>query len=261
MSKKIKIVSGWSNRGGSTVAFIRLTNFLNQAGYDTTFYGPHEWHLDKCNSDKIQNLQIEKNDTLITHFLALESRPPANKVILSCHEKNLFEVGKIKPFWDEVVFLNEGHREYHIEYNGSYTIIPNLKEELLKKDKTGLEKIAGIIGSMDDNKQVHISIQRALNDGCEKVYLFGEPSGPYFEHYVKPLLSEQVIVKGFFENKQEMYDMIGCVYHSSKSEVATLVKDECETTGTIFNGNFATNNPPVMLTNEEIINKWIEILN
>jgi hypothetical protein len=140
-------------------------------------------------------------------------------------------------------------------------IIPNLKEELLKKDKTGLEKIAGIIGSMDDNKQVHISIQRALNDGCEKVYLFGEPSGPYFEHYVKPLLSEQVIVKGFFENKQEMYDMIGCVYHSSKSEVATLVKDECETTGTIFNGNFATNNPPVMLTNEEIINKWIEILN
>ena len=35
----------------------------------------------------------------------------------------------------------------------------------------------------------------------------------------------------------KMYDMVGCVYHSSKSEVACLVKDECYLTNTIFNGN------------------------
>jgi len=49
----VKIVSGWSNRGGSTFAFINLTNALNKAGYDTTFYGPHEWHLDKCKSGRM----------------------------------------------------------------------------------------------------------------------------------------------------------------------------------------------------------------
>jgi hypothetical protein len=257
---KIKIASGWSNRGGSTVALIKLTNYLNTVGYDTTFYGPHDWHLKQCKSDKIQNLQVNSDDILITHFLNLINRPSAKKVILTCHEKNLFEVGKIPKYWDVVVFLNENHKKYHHSYNGSYRIIPNLKENLIKKDKTGLEKIAGVIGSFDENKQTHISIQRAINDGCEKIYLFGEPIGSYYENFVQPLLSDTVILKGFFENKQEMYDMIGCVYHSSKSEVATLVKDECETVGVIFNGNFATNNPPITMTNDEIINEWIKLI-
>ena len=74
---KIKIASGWSNRGGSTVALIKLTNHLNQSGYDTTFYGPHDWHLPQCKSDKIQNLKVESRDILITHFLNLNQRPPA----------------------------------------------------------------------------------------------------------------------------------------------------------------------------------------
>jgi hypothetical protein len=57
-----------------------------------------------------------------------------------------------------------------------------------------------------------------------------------------------------------MYDKIGCVYHSSLSEVATLVKDECESTGVIFNGNSSTETPVSTLTNEEILNKWIDLL-
>lgn len=258
----VKIVSGWSNKGGSTTAFINLTNALNERGIDTTFYGPHQWHLNKCKSGILDNsLTIDENDTLIVHFLNLPSRPNCKKVILGCHEKNLFEVGKIKQFWDCVVFLNERHRTYHSEYKNDFYIIPNLKEKLIRKDKSGLEKIAGVIGSFDENKQTHVSIQRALADGCEKVYLFGEPSGPYFEKYVKPLLSDDVIIKGFSEDKQGMYDSIGCVYHSSLSEVACLVKDECESTGVIFNGTEVTNNPPVLLTNNEIIDEWIKILN
>ena len=74
------------------------------------------------------------------------------------------------------------------------------------------------------------------------------------------MCSDKVIVKGFLEDKQALYDMIGCVYHSSISEVACLVKDECETTGTIFHGNEVTNNPPNLLTNEEIIAKWVKAL-
>ena len=257
----IKILTGWSNKGGSTNAFISLTNELNLAGYETTLYGPHDWHLNKCKSGLLDNtLKIERNDKLIVHFLQLPSRPLARKVLLSCHEKNLYQVGKVKQFWDEVIFLNQRHRDYHNDYKGNFRIIPNLKTPLIKKDKTGLEKIAGIVGSFDENKQTHISIERALKDGCEKIYLFGEPNTPYYHKYVEPLLSDKVIIKGFQENKQEMYDMIGCVYHSSISEVACLVKDECETTGVIFNGNEATDNPPVLLNNKQILEKWIKAL-
>ena len=59
--------------------------------------------------------------------------------------------------------------------------------------------------------------------------------------------------------RQEMYDMVGCVYHSSKSEVACLVKDECYLTNTIFNGNENTNHEVTKLTNDQIINEWLKL--
>jgi hypothetical protein len=260
----IKIISGWSDKGGSTIAFIALTKELNKRGYDTTFYGPHTWHLDKCKSgmfDQSVVSNLKRDDIVICHFLNLQNRPNVKKMILSCHEKNLFRVGQMNQFWDEAVFINQKHRLYHKDYFGRFTIIPNLKEILKPSDKTGLDKIAGIIGTFDENKQTHVSIKRALSDGCEKVYLFGEASYPYYENFIRPLLSDKVIQMGFTEDKQAMYDMIGRVYHSSISEVATLVKDECATTNTKFFGNEATDAPVSTLTNEEIMNKWIKLLN
>ena len=109
-------------------------------------------------------------------------------------------------FWDEAVFINQKHRLYHKDYFGRFSIIPNLKEVLKPSDKTGLEKIAGVIGTFDENKQTHVSIKRALADGCEKVYLFGEASYPYYENFIRPLLSDKVIQMGFTEDKQAMYD-------------------------------------------------------
>lgn len=263
IGNKVKIVSGWSDKGGSTQALINLTNLLNESGYDATFYGPHTWHLDKCKAELYdsKNFVVDGNDRLIMHFIAPPVRPNAGVVILACHEKNLFEVSNINKFWDVAVFLNEKHKDYHNGYNGPYEIIPNLKTQLKPSDKTGLEKIAGIIGSFDENKQTHISIERALADGCDKVYLFGEPYGVYYENMVKPLLNDKVILKGFLENKQEMYDMIGRVYHSSKSEVACLVKDECYMTNTAFYGNENTDHEVSSLTNKQIINKWIKLFN
>ena len=252
----IKIVTGWSNKGGSTTALIALTNGLNNAGYNAALYGPHDWHVNKCKSGLLNDkFRIERDDKAIIHFLQLPAKPLCRKVLLSCHEKDLYRVGKVKQFWDEVIFLNEQHREYHSDYTGKFRIIPNLMASLKKSDKTGLEKIAGIIGSFDENKQTHISIERALADGCEKVILFGEPNTLYYDQYVKPLCSDKVIVNGFTEDKQGMYDMIGCVYHSSKSEVACLVKDECETTGTIFHGTESTNNPITLLSKDKIRDK------
>ena len=91
----VKIFSGWTNKGGSTVALINLTNALNERGVDCIFYGPHDWHLDKCKSGKLEggNLPIDGDDNVIFHFLQLKERPNAKKVLLTCHEKWWFMAG------------------------------------------------------------------------------------------------------------------------------------------------------------------------
>lgn len=257
----IKIISGYTDKGGSTTAFINLTNTLNLAGIDCTFYGPHEYHLNKCKSGLMNQLSVQPEDRLITHFLQLQERPNAKKVVLSCHEKWWYPVGKVKQFWDTAVFLHQQHRDYHSDYKGDFVIIPNIKEPLISKEKDELDLIAGIIGTIEDRKQTHVSIQRALKDRCKKIYLFGHIGDQqYFEANVKPLLNSKIEMIGHTTDKQAMYDMIGRVYHSSKGEVACLVKDECYLTNTKFFGNEETRNEISLLTNEEIINIWKKLL-
>jgi hypothetical protein len=259
----VKIISGYSEKGGSTIALIELTNKLNERGLDTTFYGPHTWHLNKCKSGILNNsLIINNDDILICHFLQLPNRPNAKKVILASHEKWWFMVGDVKQYWDVAVFLHEEHRKYHHSYKGESVIIPNFKPNLLYKEKPELEYVAGIIGSIEDRKQTHISIKRALSDGCEKIKIFGHINDQnYYDKFVKPLLTDKIEIIGFSDDKQSMYDSIGRVYHSSKGEVACLVKDECWLTNTKFFGNEETENAVSELTNEEIITIWEKIIN
>jgi hypothetical protein len=226
----VKIVSGYTDKGGSTTAFINLTNFLNENDVDCTFYGNQPWHLDKCKSGTIDELIYNEDDIVIFHFLDLKERPNVKRAILSCHEKWWFPVGRVKQYWDTVVFLHQQHRDYHSDYNGDYVIIPNLKENLLPSDKTN---VFGHIG--DQN---------------------------YFDRYVKPLLiPNKVIHFGHTTNKQEMYNMVGKIYHSSKGEVACLVKDECYLTDTEFYGNEETENEVSKLTNDEVLNLWKNLFN
>jgi hypothetical protein len=202
----IKIISGHSERGGSTTVFITLTNIFNSIGIDCTFYGPHTYHLDKCKSGLISDAVFESDNIFITHFVRLKQRPPVKRVVLSCHEKGLINFSNYKQHWDEVVFINEAHRKFHKEYNGPYSIIPNIRIPLEETEKVGLEKVAGVIGTIDFNKQTHISIERALKDGCEKVFVYGTITDPvYFERYVKNLFQDtRVIYKGYEENKQSI---------------------------------------------------------
>jgi hypothetical protein len=259
----VKIISGYSEKGGSTTAFINLTNIFNENGIDTIFYGPHNWHLDKCKSDLMQKAYINPEDNVIVHFLPIKRKPIAKKTILSCHEKNLFEVGLIKQFWDIAIFLNENHRNYHSKYNGDYRIIPNFKQNnLYKKDKSNLDKIAGVIGSIDRNKQTHISIQRALDDGCEKVLVYGTINDlDFYKKDVEKIIKNPKVTHiNFCEDKQKMYDSVGRVYHSSISECACLVKDECYQTNTKFFGTESTSAEVSTLDNQEILKLWKNLL-
>jgi len=182
---------------------------------------------------------------------------------LASHEKWWFQVGKIPQHWDKVIFLHENHREYHKDYHGEYDIIPNLKEPLTSNTKKeNVDLIAGVIGTIEDRKQTHKSIERALEDGCEKVILFGKIGDEnYYNDLVKDLLNDpRVEMSGYQTDKQSMYDSIGRVYHSSKGEVACLVKDECYLTNTKFYGNEETDHEVSPLTNNEILEKWKQVL-
>lgn len=254
----IRIITGHSAQGGSTVAFINLTNALNEIGIETVLYGPHDWHIGKCRSERLMSrkLQMNVNDTLIFHFWQLQARPPVKKVILSCHEQNVFPLQNINyKVYDKIHFVSETQRQYH-KIDHPYFIIPNIVNEL-KSNPKPTEKVAGIIGSVDRNKQVHISIQRALQDGFEKVLIFGKITDhQYWESEVKKLVDTQKVkYMGFVDDKQAMYDRVTDVYHSSLMETWGYIKVECELTGTKFHGNSSTDNAKVTNKNE-IIEMW-----
>lgn len=259
----VKIVTGYSGLGGSTLSFINLTNHLNKLGIECKLFGRDSWHLDKCNAGHTDEVALMPDDILVAHFIRLNHRPPVKKVILVLHEnKSAYDVASIKPFWDVVVFLNERHRNLHVEFRGNFRIIPNPIDDFTPTTNVGLEKIAGVIGSIEVRKQTHISIERALKDGCEKVILFGGiGEQDYFDEVVAPLLSDNVIYSGVEENRQKIYESVGRVYLSSKAEVApTLVRTECEQTNTLFFGNEESVAVEQNLTNGEILNLWKELL-
>ena len=141
-------------------------------------------------------------------------------------------------------------------------MIPNFKENLVPKEKTQFERIAGIIGSVESRKQTHVSVERALTDGCEQVYIIGNIGDRgYYDHFVKNKIdNKRVFLVPYQTNKQKMYDRLGRVYHSSTGEVACLVKDECYLTNTKFFGNEETENDVSLLNNEEIVNLWRDVL-
>jgi len=264
----IKIVTGYSGHGGSTELLIRLTNMFNDNGYDCTMYGPHEWFLGRCKSDLIKNLKFKKKnkDVVISHIVEYEGRPMGvTKSIYYSHEKWWWKrLDSITPYWDHVVFSHEDHRQWHSYYEGPYSCIPNPKDEtLVYKNKPELDKVAGIIGSVEERKQTHLSIENALADGCEKIYVFGivHEEQEYFHKYVKKYVFHPFVEwVGHQKNKQEMYDKIGRVYHFSKGEVACLVKDECYQTGTKFLGSGETTHEVSKLSNSELLNLWKKLL-
>lgn len=257
----IKIASGYTGPGGSTVALANLTDALNDAGVPCTMYGPHEWHLDRCRAGRLEELSLEAHDRLITHFLPLQRRPNVARVLLASHEKWWFPVGRIPRHWDRAVFLHAAHRDYHSDYTGEYLLIPNIRQPLTAGDKSGVETVSGVIGSIEERKQTHVSILRALGDGREKVRVYGQVSDRgYFDTHVAPLLGPRVEWCGYVTDKQAMYDSIGSVYHSSLGEVACLVKDECHATNTPFFGNAETANEVSTMSNAAIVALWLEAL-
>jgi len=259
----IKIITGWSNAGGSTVAFINLTKALNAKGIPCTLYGAHQWHLDKCQSGMMGDLKLDTSDTLILHYYDphWEVRPPiSGKLIYSCHEKDIRPIKSFKyEIYDKIHFVSRPQKEWH-DVDHPFFILPNIVDEL-RKPASKPKKVAGIIGSVDRNKQTHVSIKRAIDDGMRKVLLFGNISDQNYFNEIWAKYSGKFIYKGHINDKQKLYNQISDVYLSSLSETWSYLPKECEMTGTNFHGTDAIkDNFELDMTNEEIVDVWVKEL-
>ena len=257
MSKKVKIVSGWSNPGGGTVAHIALTNLLNENGFDCTFYGPHDWHLDKCQGGKLNDVSIGVHDYLITHFIQVNKNVNCKKHILYCHEKDLFPLAKMDlAQYDTIAFVSNLQKQWHSVNHPSVVIPPPVEKFEWTQPSNNF---AGVVGSIDKNKQTHKSITRAIKDGYEKVLLFGDVTDmPYFNEEVAPLVeSGKAVLMGHEDSREALYGQIREVYHSSLSETYGLVEGECRLSGIPFNGE---SNGQDIVDNQEIVERWKKLL-
>jgi len=255
--QKVKIISGWSNPGGGTVAHIALTNLLNESGFDCTFYGPHDWHMDKCKGGKIQDANLGVHDYVISHFIHVKKGINVKKHFLYCHEKQLFPLKQMDlSQYDCIVFVSNKQKDWH-SVNYPSVIIPPPVD---KFDWTEPQQnFAGVVGSIDKNKQTHKSIQRALADGYEKVLLFGDVTDmPYFNAHVAPLVeSGKAVLMGHEDSREALYGQVKEVYHSSLSETYGLVEAECRLSGIPFNGE---SNGQEVVDRKEILERWKKVL-
>lgn len=255
MKQRVKIVSGWSNPGGSTAHHISLTNLLNENGFDCTFYGPHQWHLDKCQSGMIQDAGVNVHDIIISHFIQLPPQRLRNvkKHILSCHESNLFPLQRIQhTHYDMIQYVSSRQRAWHA-VNHPYMVIPPVVDQVNWTDPKN--NIAAVVGSIDPHKQVHVSIEQALQDGFDQVYLYGDITDlPYFNGSIQPYMEKgQVVVKNHEDDKDALYGSVSAVYHNSKFETYGLVEAECKLAGVPYRG---VHNNPEILTREDILERW-----
>ena len=257
----VKILSGWSNPGGSTVHHISLTNLLNSKGVSCTFYGPHDYHLDKCKGSKIDKILITPEDILISHFLNVPNTPSGwRQHILSCHETNLFPLAHLTSdqitTYDTIQYVSNRQKEWHGVDHPSVVIPPIVPQIEWKNPKNNR---AGVIGSIDDHKRPHLAVQAALDDGYDKVFLFGDVNDlGYFNKELAPYIDrEQVTHRGHESDREAMYGEIEAVYHSSLRETYGLVEAECKLAGVPFVG---TSNEQPILTKDEIWERWEECL-
>tara|TARA_R110002094_G_scaffold107519_3_gene105804 strand:+ start:1794 stop:2564 length:771 start_codon:yes stop_codon:yes gene_type:complete len=255
----IKVFTGFSGPGGSTVAFNNLVNLFNKNGKRACLYGPQMWKGINC-TFKQGVTEPKSTDTVIYHFMLPPSKP-CKKLILSCHETDLFPVARIPSLkYDEVHFVSEYQRKWH---SVKGTVIPNVINKYEQPKVFPTRKVAGIIGSIDENKQVHVSINRALRDDVSRVEIWGSISDfNYFNKEVLPMLGPRVSYHGVSHNMQEVYDRLSVVYASSKQECLPTIHGECLQLGIPYMGLSQSKRAVTdyEFDDDAIMAKWNEIL-
>jgi hypothetical protein len=235
---------------------------FNRQGLEAVFFGPQNYHVDKCKGATMTALTINEADILICHFLELRLRPTCRMAVLSCHEKETFPLAtKFVSGYDAIRFVSESQRAWH-RYSGRSVVIPDNVGELHAVTPSAESVgVAGIIGTVLPAKQTHVSVARALADGMRLVRIYGTiGDSVYFEQAVQPLLSDRVVYVGHVTDKQAIYDSISCVYHSSVSETYGLVKAECRKAGLPYYGTPECDFAIDVLPEKHLFKLWKQFL-
>lgn len=265
----IKIISSWSNPGGSTSAYIDLCNLFNLNGIDCIFFGPHDYHLDKCRSKKITNLEnteLTKEDNVIIHNFIPSKKLFVKKTILSCHEKHSFPIAweliKLggKPTWDLIHFITDEQRHWHSIFSEECIIIGNYINLDFTVDTKTKKNIVGVIGTIEPRKRTFESVKKAIEDNNDLVYLYGSCSDSNYLQFILNTFGSKVIYKGYIKDKKQIYNSIDKVYHLSRWEIACLVQGECKILGIPFVGSeFCPDYP--LESKEQVLLKWKKVFN
>lgn len=260
---KVKIATGWSKPGGSTLTFMKLQKMLEAEGHECIIYGKHDWHLDKCNGDRLERFQPEEDDRLIVHFLPLAERLPVAKQIFSVHETSLVDLKKVRySAFDAIHFVSDYQVKWHCK--GGATLHPKsviIPPEVEEIDCTiPNTNTAGVIGSIDSNKRTDKAIRKALGAGFDKVLLFGDINDQsYYDKFVEEYVKKgKAVLMGHVEDKALMYSQVDAVFHASKQETFGLIEAECKYNGIPFYG-FPEFNPKP-LTPDKILKRWTKLL-
>jgi hypothetical protein len=285
--QKLKFLTGWSNPGGSTECILDLASELSAShpSWLVEVYGPHTYHLDiisRCSGDKFppgmsgfhsEDFIPEPTDIVVAHFVTL---PKLNvrKQVYWCHEQGSFMhiTDSFLDSYDSCVFVSTEQAKTHSvtldnKYRDTKIVIPNLvfpRGGESGKPRMVDVKVAGVIGSIDENKQTHKSIERALRDGVETILLFGlVTDGVYFETFVRPYIDSGKVQYCGQRSRMEIYTVVDKVYHSSRTESFGMVYAECKALGIPYDG---PPTPSSKITtfgkdyNKKIIGQWKNVL-
>lgn len=262
---KINIVSGWSAEGGSTYSLMELCDLFNERGLDCTFYGPHEWHTDKCSKGRTlinYNEKAAKDSVHIIHFMTFDQKiPGSRKTILSCHETTVFPLKqKNLTAFDDIRFVSEAQKKWQ---GVDGVVIPNLVRGISNTGKSP-EGVAGIVGTIHPIKGVHTSIERALADGYEKVLIYGNCTDQnYYNNKIQPLLSDKVEHMGMELDRQKIYDSVSCVYQSNIEEFPESfgrVRAECIRAGIPYHGNESATTEFELWNEDKAFDEWMRLI-
>ena len=226
----IKIISSHSGEGGSTEAFIQMTNALNNAGYPCTFYGPDVFHLDKCSSVQTPWLRncvwpdsltqygyaflgricskkahifwplwqrlsgfLEPEDRVVFHNIkGVPERPNVQRFLLSCHEQHVFPLKNENcSVYDAIHFVSEHQRDWHNILDTPSFVLPNFHVPLSKGPLLS-QKVGGVVGAIYPDKATHEAIAWALRDSCDSVRVFGSVADPDYFSFIQKSFSKEI---------------------------------------------------------------------
>ena len=116
--------------------------------------------MDKCKSGHISECKLTVHDTLISHFIQVQTTN-VKKHILSCHETNLFPLKDLPTHrYDLIQYVSNFQREWHGVIDRPGIVIPPRVEKI--EWTSPRNNTAGVVGSIDEHKQPHKAIEMAF---------------------------------------------------------------------------------------------------